>query len=183
MNSEEVYTSNNSILHKTVQHHNYTMFFKKIKSKIIIMLPKIKKLSGEAWLRRREAFAAIYKSFPIQILLLIFCCEKSFERLSSTFAIPANIILRYRFDVNMNSYIFNSKCYDFDITLKRGWIAMAGNYYSPFSLRISEDLLDKIQYLASLNKRSANREIEFILEQHIRNYEAEHGTIPTSQAK
>ena len=60
---------------------------------------------------------------------------------------------------------------------------MAGNYYSPFSLRISEDLLDKIKYLASLNKRSANREIEFILEQHIRNYEAEHGTIPTSQAK
>ncbi|MGN0572444.1 MAG: Arc family DNA-binding protein [Acutalibacteraceae bacterium] len=58
---------------------------------------------------------------------------------------------------------------------------MSGNYYPPFSLRISENLLDKIKYLASINKRSANKEIEFILEQHIRRYEAEYGVIPTSQ--
>ena len=57
---------------------------------------------------------------------------------------------------------------------------MAGNYYPPFSLRISEGLLEKIKYLASLNKRSANKEIEFILEQHIRKYEEINGTIPSN---
>lgn len=54
---------------------------------------------------------------------------------------------------------------------------MAGNYYSPFSLRVSENLLDKIKYIADQNKRSANKEIEFALEQYIRKYEAENGKI------
>ncbi len=54
---------------------------------------------------------------------------------------------------------------------------MAGNYYSPFSLRVSEVLLDKIKYIADMNKRSANKEIEFVLEQYIRKYEAEFGEI------
>lgn len=54
---------------------------------------------------------------------------------------------------------------------------MAGNYYSPFSLRVSENLLEKIKYIAELNKRSANKEIEFVLEQYIRKYEAEFGKI------
>lgn len=54
---------------------------------------------------------------------------------------------------------------------------MAGNYYSPFSLRVSENLLDKIKYIAEQNKRSANKEIEFALEQYIRKYEAENGKI------
>lgn len=57
---------------------------------------------------------------------------------------------------------------------------MAGNYYPPFSLRISENLLEKIKYLAALNKRSANKEIEFILEQHIRKYEEANGDIPSA---
>lgn len=55
---------------------------------------------------------------------------------------------------------------------------MSGNYYSPFSLRISENLMDKIKYIASQNKRSANKEIEFILEQHIQEYEKTNGEIP-----
>lgn len=54
---------------------------------------------------------------------------------------------------------------------------MAGNYYSPFSLRVSETLLEKIKYIADMNKRSANKEIEFVLEQYIRKYEAEFGNI------
>lgn len=57
---------------------------------------------------------------------------------------------------------------------------MAGNYYPPFSLRISENLLEKIKYLAAQNKRSANKEIEFILEQHIRKYEEANGAIPSA---
>ena len=58
---------------------------------------------------------------------------------------------------------------------------MAGNYYPPFSLRISETLLDKIKYIAEENKRSANKEIEFILEKYVKKYEAENGTINRSE--
>ena len=54
---------------------------------------------------------------------------------------------------------------------------MAGNYYPPFSLRVSEDLLEKIKYIASKNKRSANKEIEFVLEQYVEKYEALNGKI------
>lgn len=54
---------------------------------------------------------------------------------------------------------------------------MAGNYFQPFSLRISEELMGKIKYIASNNKRSANKEIEFILEQAVKNYEKENGKI------
>lgn len=48
---------------------------------------------------------------------------------------------------------------------------MAGNYYSPFSLRISEELLNKLKEIAKENKRSANKEIEFALEQYVKQYE------------
>ena len=48
------------------------------------------------------------------------------------------------------------------------------NYFQPFSLRISEELLDKVKQIAKENKRSANKEIEFVLEQYVAAYEAEH---------
>ena len=51
------------------------------------------------------------------------------------------------------------------------------NYFQPFSLRISEELLDKVKYMAENNKRSANKEIEFALEQYVKAYEAERGKI------
>ncbi len=54
---------------------------------------------------------------------------------------------------------------------------MAGNYYPPFSLRVSEDLLDKVKYIAENNKRSANKEIEFALEQYVKTFESENGKI------
>lgn len=50
-----------------------------------------------------------------------------------------------------------------------------GNYYTPFSLRISEELLGKIKQIAIQNKRSANKEIEFVLERYVQEYEAQHG--------
>ena len=53
------------------------------------------------------------------------------------------------------------------------------NYYTPFSLRISEELLGKIKQIAVQNKRSANTEIEFVLERYVREYEAQHGEIET----
>ena len=51
------------------------------------------------------------------------------------------------------------------------------NYYTPFSLRVSEELLDKGKQLAAAHKRSANKEIEFALEQYVAAYEQEHGSI------
>ncbi len=54
---------------------------------------------------------------------------------------------------------------------------MSGNYYTPFSLRVSENLLDKIKIIAQENKRSANKEIEFALTQYVKKYEAENGKI------
>ncbi len=55
---------------------------------------------------------------------------------------------------------------------------MAGNYYPPFSVRIPEELLHKIKALAELNKRSANKQVEYILEKYVAEYEAAHGSLP-----
>lgn len=57
---------------------------------------------------------------------------------------------------------------------------MSGNYYSPFSLRVSEELIAKVKYIAEQNKRSTNREIEFVLENYIKKFEKENGTIKTN---
>ncbi|MBR2131118.1 MAG: Arc family DNA-binding protein [Oscillospiraceae bacterium] len=54
------------------------------------------------------------------------------------------------------------------------------NYYTPFSLRVSEELLTKIKVIAARNKRSANKEIEYALEQYVSYFERKHGTIDTS---
>lgn len=42
-----------------------------------------------------------------------------------------------------------------------------GNYYSAFSLRVSEDLMEAIKVIAVKNKRSINKEIEFALEKYV----------------
>lgn len=55
------------------------------------------------------------------------------------------------------------------------------NYYTPFSLRVSEELLTKLKHIAAVNKRSANKEMEFVLEQYVREYEAAHGEIPVEE--
>lgn len=55
-----------------------------------------------------------------------------------------------------------------------------GNYFSPFSLRIPEELLEKIKVIAEKNKRSANKEIEFIISEYVCAYEEKNGTIETT---
>lgn len=52
-----------------------------------------------------------------------------------------------------------------------------GNYYAPFSLRVSEELIGKIKIIAKENKRSTNKEIEFALERYIKKYEDLNGDI------
>ena len=51
------------------------------------------------------------------------------------------------------------------------------NYYTPFSLRVSEELLSKIKVIAVRNKRSANKEIEFALEEYVKAFEQRHSKI------
>ena len=46
-----------------------------------------------------------------------------------------------------------------------------------YTLRIQQEYLDKIRYIAEENGRSANREIELMIKNRINEYEKENGTI------
>lgn len=46
-----------------------------------------------------------------------------------------------------------------------------------YTLRISQVYLDKIRYIAEENGRSANKEIELMIKQRIKDYESENGEI------
>ena len=48
---------------------------------------------------------------------------------------------------------------------------------APFSLRIPRELLDRLKRLAKLNKRSANREVEQIIEEYLDRWESENGKL------
>ena len=51
------------------------------------------------------------------------------------------------------------------------------NSSTPFSLRIPAPLLEKLKKLAKRNKRSANRELEQILEEYITGFEEINGPL------
>lgn len=46
-----------------------------------------------------------------------------------------------------------------------------------YTLRIPKDYLDKIRYIAGENGRSANKEIELMIKQRIKEYESQNGSI------
>ncbi|MBP2660149.1 MAG: Arc-like binding domain protein [Firmicutes bacterium] len=46
-----------------------------------------------------------------------------------------------------------------------------------FTLRIPEKLLNKVRFISEQNKRSANKEIEFVLERYVAEYEKDNGKI------
>ncbi|MCL2566369.1 MAG: Arc family DNA-binding protein [Defluviitaleaceae bacterium] len=48
-------------------------------------------------------------------------------------------------------------------------------------LRLEEEALAKITFIAKRQKRSFNNQIEFLVQQCIESYEAENGTIPINQ--
>lgn len=50
-----------------------------------------------------------------------------------------------------------------------------------FTLRMEDEIFDKIGILASAEHRSMTNYIEYILLEHIRKHEAEHGKIKTEQ--
>jgi succinylglutamate desuccinylase len=41
----------------------------------------------------------------------------------------------------------------------------------------SNETIKKFQYIASIQKRSASKELEYIIEEHIRNFELKHGEL------
>lgn len=50
-----------------------------------------------------------------------------------------------------------------------------------FTLRIDDDLYEKLRVIAEKNKRSLNRQIEFLAEQCAEDYEKAYGEIETEK--
>ena len=49
-----------------------------------------------------------------------------------------------------------------------------------FTLRVDAELLDKLGYVAEYEGRTKNRELEQLIKRRIREFEEEHGEIPTA---
>ena len=47
-----------------------------------------------------------------------------------------------------------------------------------YTLRVSQDLLDKLAYIANYEGRTKNKEIEQLIKKRIAEFEAQHGTSP-----
>ena len=50
---------------------------------------------------------------------------------------------------------------------------------SRFTLRVEQELLDKLGYIAEYEGRTKNRELEQMIKKRIKDFEAEHGEIKT----
>ena len=48
------------------------------------------------------------------------------------------------------------------------------------NIRVEEESWDKLRIIASINKRSINKEIEYLIDQRIKEYEKKFGTINTN---
>lgn len=46
-----------------------------------------------------------------------------------------------------------------------------------FTIRIDPELLKKLRFVAEYNARSANREVEVLIRNHVAEFEKKHGTI------
>lgn len=46
-----------------------------------------------------------------------------------------------------------------------------------YTLRVNQVLLDKLEYVADYKGRSKNRELEWVIRQHIKAFEAQHDPI------
>lgn len=51
------------------------------------------------------------------------------------------------------------------------------DYKRKFTLRIDEDIMNKIDLIAAKNKRSINAHIEFVLEKQVEEFEKQNGKI------
>ncbi len=48
---------------------------------------------------------------------------------------------------------------------------------SKFTLRTDAELMKKFRYVAEYNARSANRELEVLMREHVKEFEEKHGRI------
>ena len=53
--------------------------------------------------------------------------------------------------------------------------------YPRYTLRIPQELLDKLGYIADYEGRTKNKEIEQLIKKRIAEFEAVHGDIPTTE--
>ena len=49
-----------------------------------------------------------------------------------------------------------------------------------FTLRVDPELLERLGYIAEYEGRTKNRELEQMIKRRVRDFEAEHGEIPTT---
>ena len=52
-----------------------------------------------------------------------------------------------------------------------------------YTLRVPQELLDKLAYIANYEGRTKNKELEQLIKKHIDEFEAKHGTIPTQESQ
>ena len=52
-----------------------------------------------------------------------------------------------------------------------------------YTLRVPQELLDKLAYIANYEGRTKNKELEQLIKKHIDEFEAKHGTIPTEESQ
>lgn len=50
-----------------------------------------------------------------------------------------------------------------------------------YTLRVPQELLDKLAYIANYEGRTKNKELEKLIKRHIEEFEAKHGTIHTEK--
>ena len=50
-----------------------------------------------------------------------------------------------------------------------------------YTLRVPQELLDKLAYIADYEGRTKNKELEQLIKRHIEAFEAEHGIIPAKK--
>ena len=50
---------------------------------------------------------------------------------------------------------------------------------SRYTLRVDQELLEKLGYIAEYEGRTKNRELEQLIKRRIREFESEHGKIPS----
>ena len=55
------------------------------------------------------------------------------------------------------------------------------DYLPRYTLRVPQELLDKLGYIAEYKGRTKNREIEQLIKKRIADFEAVHGKIETAQ--
>jgi hypothetical protein len=50
-----------------------------------------------------------------------------------------------------------------------------------FTLRLEDQNFEKIKFIAKQNKRSIAMQIEYLIEQHVHEFEKQHGSIPINE--